>query len=685
MTYITKSLLMELLSMEFWRFTTLNLNNYFLLEGGYNYFLVGLSVLISSFAAYALLVILERIWHTQAQSTILLWRIFGSVVFGLGVWAMHFTGMLAFMLPLNDMTYNIPVTIFSVAPPMLGAFIASGILAKQHFSILNMQLSALSLALGIGSMHYLGMEAMLVNAIMIYDLGLFIASIGSAHLFALIAIYLIVYIHNANSNKLTHKLICTFIMGLSIASMHYVAMAAVSFYADNNTLLSPQHMNNNMVFFGLIITTMAFIIVATTILGTIVDHRMQATELLLQASVTREKDIVEHLADGLIILDQDGNIDSINSMGIKMFGYENQSLNGCQIKQLMPALDFQLLSKQGEDAQNLGQNFVVQGIKRTKQPFPIEVNFSAMSMQVKDKNLFNCVIRDISRRVQLEGQLRQAQKLESIGQLAAGIAHEINTPTQYVSDNTSFLKNASQTCLSIVSAAQTLLNSKNETEQQQNIETLRSLIEDCDIEFIREEIPLAIEQSLEGLQRITKIVGAMKSFSHSGDDIMQQVDINEAIESTIIVARSEWRYVAELKTKLDISLPLVTCLRDRLNQVILNFIVNSAHAIEARYGKSEIHSGLITIATEQEQDNIVVLISDNGTGMSEDIQKRIFDPFFTTKGVGKGTGQGLSLAYSVIVDTHKGNILIDSTPDVGTTFKIILPINRQALNTTSGT
>jgi PAS domain S-box-containing protein len=676
---------MELQSMEFWRFKTLNLNNHFLLEGEYNYFLVGLSVLISSFAAYALLVILERIWHTQALYTIQLWKIFGSVVFGLGVWAMHFTGMLAFMLPLNDMAYNIPVTILSVVPPMLGAFFASGILAKQQFTFLNMQLSALCLALGIGSMHFLGMEAMLVNALMTYDLGLFIASIGSAHLLAVIAIYLIVYIHNANSHKLTPKLLSALIMGLSIASMHYVAMAAVNFYVDNNTLLSPQHMSNDMVFFGLMITTIVFVIVATTILGAIVDHRLQATELLLQASVTREKDIVEHLADGLIILDQDGNIDSINSMGLKMFGYEKHSLDGCQIKQLMPSLDFIHLSKQGEDAQNLGQNFVEQGIKRTKEPFPIEVNFSAMSMQIQDKNLFNCVIRDISKRVQLEGQLRQAQKLESIGQLAAGIAHEINTPTQYVSDNTSFLKNASQTCLEIVSATQELLNSNNDTEQQQCIEKLRSLIDNGDIDFIREEMPLAIEQSLEGLQRITKIVGAMKSFSHSSDDTMQQVDINEAIESTIIVARSEWRYVAELDTKFDKSLPLVTCLRDGLNQVILNFIVNAAHAIEARYGKSEIHTGLINISTEQEQDNIVILISDNGTGMSEEIQKRIFDPFFTTKGVGKGTGQGLSLAYSVIVETHKGNILIDSAENVGTTFKIILPINRQAANSTSGT
>lgn len=667
--------------MEFWRFKTIDLNNYILLKGEYNYFLVGLSVLVSAFAAYALLVILERIWHTRAASTNQLWRIFGSVVFGLGVWAMHFTAMLAFMLPQYDMAYDIPVTVLSVVPPMLGVYRASGILAKQQFSFVNMQLSALSLALGIGAMHFLGMEAMLVDALITYDFVLFITSIGCVHILALIAIYLIVYIHKIDADELPPKLICAFIMGLSIASMHYVAMAAVHFYADSNTLLIAHHQNNNnMVFFGLMITTVAFIIVATTILGTIVDHRMQATELLLQASVTREKDIVEHLADGLIILDQDGNIDSINSMGLKMFGYENKSLDGCPIMQLMPSLDFQHLSAQGTDTQNLAQTFVLEGVRCGQQHFPVEVNFSAMSMQILDKKLFNCVIRDISQRVELEEQLRQAQKLESIGQLAAGIAHEINTPTQYVSDNTTFLKNASQTCLSIVEAAQKLLNSSSDDERQKNSEILRSLIDEGDIEFICEEMPLAIEQSLEGLQRITKIVGAMKSFSHSSDDTMQKVDIKEAIESTIIVARSEWRYVAELETTFDESLPLVTCLRDGLNQVILNFIVNAAHAIEARYGKTENHNGLITVATTQKQDNIVILIGDNGIGMSKEIQKRIFDPFFTTKGVGKGTGQGLSLAYTVIVETHKGKILIDSTPNIGTTFKIILPINQPAPN-----
>jgi PAS domain S-box-containing protein len=659
--------------LEFWRFQTIDKPNYFLLEGEYNYFLVGLSILISGLAAYALLFILERIWNTHSGSTIRLWKGLGSAVFGLGVWAMHFTGMLAFMLHI-DMSYNIPITLLSVVPPMLGAFVACSILATKTFTFINIQLSALCLALGIGSMHFLGMEAMQIDGEMTYDFALFVASIACAHLLAVIAIYLVVHFYNSTSHKFLPKLLSALIMGLSIAGMHYVAMIAVQFHADNNVLLASQDMSNNAVMFGLMIATIVFIIVAITIFVAIVDKRMQATESLLQASVTREQDIVENLADGLIVIDQDGMIDSVNFMGLKMFDYEQLSLQNCRITQLMPSFDFLQLSSSMNSSEESAHTIVMDGVKRDEQYFPVEVNFSAKAMQVGGKSLFHCVVRDISRRVQLEEQLQQAKKLESIGQLAAGIAHEINTPTQYVSDNTTFIKDASQTCLSIIASAQLIIDSNNDKDKQENIEKLRALMKAGDIDFISNEIPLAIDQSLEGLQRISKIVGAMKSFSHSSNNAMQQVDIAAAIESTAIVARGEWRYVAELKMTFDDLLPLVTCFRDQINQVVLNFIVNAAHAIQSIFCESGHPLGLISSSATQEHDNLVISIADNGIGMSKEVQQRIFDPFFTTKGVGKGTGQGLSLAYHVIVETHKGQILVDSTPDVHTTFKIILPL-----------
>jgi two-component system NtrC family sensor kinase len=188
------------------------------------------------------------------------------------------------------------------------------------------------------------------------------------------------------------------------------------------------------------------------------------------------------------------------------------------------------------------------------------------------------------------------------------------------------------------------------------------------------DIPLAIEQSSEGLQRVKKIITAMKSFSHSSEGKMSLIDIREAIESTITVARSEWRYIATLTTHFSDSLPKINCLRDEFNQVILNFIVNAAHAIEEKYEKQSNVMGCINIDVYRPGNNIQVVIKDDGIGMNPEVKNRIFDPFFTTKEVGKGTGQGLSMAYSVIVDKHKGSIEVTSQPNVGSTFTISIPI-----------
>ena len=297
-----------------------------------------------------------------------------------------------------------------------------------------------------------------------------------------------------------------------------------------------------------------------------------------------------------------------------------------------------------------------------------------MTVVVQNMHLFNVVIRDITQRLMLEDQLRQAQKMESIGQLAAGIAHEINTPTQYVSDNIFFLKGASETGISVMKTVHALLNSKDEAEQAVIRAELEALMKGEDIEFLIDEMPVAFDQSVEGLQRIAKIVGAMKSFSHSGDEKMHKVDLKEAISSTITVARGEWRYVADLEAEFSEDVPLVTCSRDEVNQVVLNFIVNAAHAVEEKFGRERMEKGLIQVRVYPADDTVVIEITDNGTGMSKEVCKRIFEPFFTTKPPGKGTGQGLSLAYAVIIEKHKGQILVNSEIGLGTTFKIVLPV-----------
>jgi len=282
--------------------------------------------------------------------------------------------------------------------------------------------------------------------------------------------------------------------------------------------------------------------------------------------------------------------------------------------------------------------------------------------------------RDITKRLALEQQLVQAQKLEAIGQLAAGIAHEINTPTQYVSDNTHFAQDAfADLCRLIKKYEELLAAAKSAEVAPELVAEVEAVAEDADIEYLLEEIPKATKQSLEGLDRVARIVRAMKEFSHPGADEKALTDINKAIQSTVTVCRNEWKYVAEMQTDLAADLPLVPCLPGGFNQVILNLVINAAHAIANVVGDGSKGKGTITVSTRHDGDWAEVRISDTGCGIPEDIRSRVFEPFFTTKPVGKGTGQGLAIAHNVVVDKHHGTITFDTETGKGTTFVIRLP------------
>ncbi|MFT5924521.1 MAG: two-component system NtrC family sensor kinase [Paraglaciecola sp.] len=661
---------------EFWRFKSVSTEIYKIIEGDYNYFLVFLSFLVSSFAAYAFLVVLERTWQVNTNRALTLWKILGSVVFGLGIWAMHFTGMLAFMLP-APMSFNIAFTLLSVITPIIGAYFSIRLLASKDFSFVMIQWSALYLSIGIGSMHFIGMEAMTVEATMYYDPVYFIASIFTAHLLATVAIYLIKGFHRTTQYILVSKVLSSIVMGAAVASMHYVAMSAVSFYTHIDNLLVEYTMYENATVFSLAIAVIVIIIVATTILCALIEDKLLKAELTIEQGAIREKDIVEHMADGFLTFNSSGIVESINPSGVLMFGYEREALIGCKLHSFMKSEKIKQLSVMSLDEalqDYLGQTFIALGVKQDGSEFPIEVNFSKIPFLTHSQTLFNCVARDVTHRSELEAQLRQSQKLESIGQLSAGIAHEINTPTQYVSDNINFLGVAFDSCLKIICKTQTIINKDISQVTQKEIDDIKTIFQEDDMDFVLDEIPLAIKQTIEGLQRVKKIIAAMKSFSHPNQGEMSLVDITEAIESTKTVSRSEWRYIAELATNYSKNLPKINCLRDEFNQVILNFIVNAAHAIEEKYGQKSATMGCINIDVYQQHNNIKIMIKDDGIGMSTEVKDRVFDPFFTTKVVGKGTGQGLSLAYLVIVEKHKGTIEVKSELNVGTTFTISIPI-----------
>lgn len=369
-----------------------------------------------------------------------------------------------------------------------------------------------------------------------------------------------------------------------------------------------------------------------------IDDRILA-EQKLQAAYSETELFFQSIPSILIGLDSAGTITRWNQTAAKSLGASAQSVVGqpiynCGINWLHPDIQNEITRwLQAENTYRCDNlcflregktRFLGLNIRRLP---PLHDNAGAA---------FIITGADITERKQLEEQLRQAQKLEAIGQLSAGVAHEINTPTQYVSDNVRFLKDSWQDLSNLLQCSMELrLAAEREPVSQELLATFDRLSKKADIEFMLKEIPSAIDQSQEGLQRVAKIVRAIKEFSHPGSAEKKGVDLNKAIETTITVAKNEWKYVADLEAELDPELGLVPCLSGELNQVVLNLIVNAAHAIADRLGENSAEKGKITIATRRNNPWAEIDIQDSGQGIPAEIRSRIFEPFFTTKEVGK--------------------------------------------------
>ncbi len=424
--------------------------------------------------------------------------------------------------------------------------------------------------------------------------------------------------------------------------------------------------------------------------------RKQAEELLEQKSLElyelnqglqeREeasRSILEATGDGIIIVDESGQIKMLNRAAKLIFGYIKVEMAGHHIDELLvtemdEGFKFYLEASEHEPVNTLHETM---GIHSDGFKIPIELNVTKADIPGQDMVIIS--VRDITQRREsedewnrMEIQLRHAQKLESIGQLAAGIAHEINTPIQFVGDNTRFVKEAFGDIAKLIEIKDQLIDAYSRGEDATELTAqAKELAEEIDIDYLQDEIPKAINQSLEGIERVGDIVRAMKEFSHPGIEEKTPIDINSAIESTVTVSRNEWKYYADMQLNLDPSLPMVPCLPGDFNQVILNIVVNAAQAIKDKIDKDSDNKGVITISTIKSTPWVKIVISDTGVGMSDEIRTRIFDPFFTTKGVGTGTGQGLAIAYSAVVDKHGGTIYVESSVGEGSTFTVCLPLN----------
>ncbi|MDO9140886.1 MAG: ATP-binding protein, partial [Methylobacter sp.] len=314
----------------------------------------------------------------------------------------------------------------------------------------------------------------------------------------------------------------------------------------------------------------------------------------------------------------------------------------------------------------IGKRREVEGQRKNGEVFPVLLRVNAVNMD--GEPVFCGLIDDISETKLLQNQLGQAQKLEAIGQLASGIAHEINTPIQYIGDNLSALLDNFADISAYLQATDQLADPALKPQ-------LDELADKYDLNFILEDSPKAIKQAQDGVERVAEIVKAMKSFSHvEQNQDKQTVNLHEALNSALTISRNSYKYIAEVETDFAADVGPIECYANELNQVFLNLIINAAHAIEEK----QAGMGLIRVITRNLGDSVEVMIQDNGAGIAAAIQEKVFNLFFTTKAVGKGTGQGLSLAHSIVVEKHQGKLFFESSPERGTTFHIQLPVKLDA-------
>jgi len=409
--------------------------------------------------------------------------------------------------------------------------------------------------------------------------------------------------------------------------------------------------------------------------------RLRAAERVLRAE-RRHRLIAEVASDGIVTMGGSGIIQFANHSAGTIFGLPARELVDKPFSDFVPGFGVSghLIDSAAavETAGALTRSWApveLLGRHRTGKLIPLEVSF-AESVEAAQEPLITMVIRNVSERKARENYRAHVQKLESIGQLAAGVAHEINTPMQYIGDNLRFIQDAFRSVEQMLTASrESVAALAHILSDSSRLSDLNALATTLDLDYMLQETPQAIEQAVEGAERVAEIVRALREFSHPGGQETAAVDLNHLLENVALVSRNKWKYVADLKTQLDPDLPQVKCLAGELSQVFLNLLVNAADAIaeavEARAGQK----GELLITSHRDGAFVEVRVRDNGTGIPEHAQPKVFDPFFTTKPVGSGTGQGLSIAYAIVTRRHCGSIEFETEVGAGTTFVVRLPID----------
>jgi PAS domain S-box-containing protein len=398
---------------------------------------------------------------------------------------------------------------------------------------------------------------------------------------------------------------------------------------------------------------------------------------------TRIRAVLDSAPVGIVTVGESGLVDGFNPAAERIFGLEARQASGRRFDELVAgaSLDGFPASEAGAPAAVpvAGARSEVTGKRADGTVVPIAL--SAARLEGTSRARHCAFVQDLTESRKLEVELRHAQKLEAIGGLAAGIAHEINTPIQYVGDSASFLRGALADLPAMVACCREALGhmrALGDPRADELVRRVEQAEQDADLDYVLEQGPKAVDRVLEGVARVSAIVRAMKAFAHPGSAEKTAADLNKALQDTLVVARNELKYVAEVETDFA-DLPPVPCHLGDMNQVFLNLLVNAAHAIGARVGDSG-DKGTIRVSTRAADDSVRIEVRDDGCGIPPQVRSRVFEPFFTTKEVGRGSGQGLAIARSIVVDRHGGSLSFESEVGRGTTFSIVLPLEPPGSN-----
>lgn len=407
----------------------------------------------------------------------------------------------------------------------------------------------------------------------------------------------------------------------------------------------------------------------------------KAAEEFRRESEERFRDLFDNAPIAYHEIDREGRYVRVNRTEERLLGYTSEELKGKHVSDLIVGKHARAAITAKMEGRAKLQSVELKFKRKDGRHIAVLTEDRLIRDEAGEVTGIRTTLQDITALKILEEQVMRGQKLESIGQLAAGIAHEINTPTQFVGDNVRFLRDSFNDLRAVVDKAEALASEcRGNGILQETVQAVDEIMKRADMGFLASEVPKSLDEALSGIARISKIVQSMKDFAHPGDGVKVAANLNRAIESTITVASNEWKYVADVATNLDPILSPVPCHIGEVNQVVLNMIINAAHSIEDVVGTSGVSKGKITISTKEIDGWAEIRIADTGKGIKPHIKEKVFDPFFTTKEVGKGTGQGLAIAHNIIVGKHNGTIDIETKLGRGTTFVVRLPIVETSLD-----